>query len=209
MAGSKENGMKVLIVVDVQNDFCEGGSLAVAGGTDLAKRLHSLFPAYDSVVATRDWHTSVNDNGGHFAKTPDFKDSWPVHCVSNSAGADFKTPLEAEDFEEVFLKGFGEPAYSGFQGKGHYTGQTLQQYLDEYLDGADDAGFTGLSVDIVGIAFDYCVKATALDAVKLGFTTTVLFDYTVAVSPETEKAAWKELTEAGVTIDVGLGVGVG
>lgn len=200
--------MKTLIVVDVQNDFCEGGSLAVAGGTDLAKRIvtkliDSQIDEYDLVVATRDWHHGNDDNDGHFAVTPDFKDTWPVHCVAGSVGSDFKTPLAAEFFEEVFLKGEGVPAYSGFEGVGHYTSQTLDDYLRE----ADDLRIG--EVDIVGIAFDYCVKATALDAVKRGYKTTVLFDYTVAVSPETEKAAWKELKEAGVLIDVGFGMGLG
>ncbi len=162
----------VLIVVDVQNDFCEGGSLAVAGGADLAARLHELLTGdhgYDVVVATRDHHV---DPGAHFSDEPDFVDTWPPHCVAGTPGAEFHPALDFDGFDGVFDKGAFDAAYSGFEGS--FAGQGLADFL---------RGRGVTEVDVCGIATDHCVRATAEDAASEGFETTVLLPLTAAVSP--------------------------
>lgn len=186
---------KALIVVDVQKDFTEGGSLAVEGGKATAEKIDKLLRTpdhgYDFVVATLDYHHRLGDNGGHFAEEPDYVDTWPVHCVQGTEGSGFEAPLEAQMFLEVFTKGDGEPAYSGFQGTGQVTGQDLDAFL---------ASRNVTEVDIVGIAYDYCVKATALDAAGTGLTTRVLMDYTVPVSQDNVAAVDAQLSEAKVQL---------
>jgi nicotinamidase/pyrazinamidase len=176
---------KALIVVDVQNDFCEGGSLAVNGGAAVAAAIsqHIATSAYDHVVATRDYHV---DPGSHFSLTPDFIDSWPVHCVAGTPGASFHPELDVARVEQVFSKGRFAAAYSGFEAENDLAGWLT------------DNGVT--DVDVVGIATDHCVRATALDAQRNGFRTTVLVDLTAAVSPTTRDAAVEELLAAGVGI---------
>jgi nicotinamidase/pyrazinamidase len=178
-----------LIIVDVQNDFCEGGSLAVAGGSDVAAAItrHVTEHDYDHVVATRDYHV---DPGSHFADEPDFVQSWPSHCVVGTSGADFHPALDTSAVEEVFSKGAHEAAYSGFEGKSG-DGVPLGDWLRER--GVDE-------VDIVGIATDHCVRATALDAVEHGLRTRVLLDLTAGVARETTDAALRQLQEAGVIL---------
>ena len=185
--------MRALIVVDVQNDFCEGGSLAVAGGAAVAGAVseHIRASDYDAVAGTLDWHI---DPGPHFSDHPDFVDSWPVHCVADSSGSSPHPSLDLSLIEVWFRKGRHAAAYSGFEGT-----TTL-----------DDGTPTGLStwlrdrgiesVDVVGIATDHCVRATALDAAAAGFATTVLLDLTAGVAPETTEAALAELAAAGVTL---------
>jgi nicotinamidase/pyrazinamidase len=182
--------MKALIVVDVQNDFCEGGSLAVAGGTEVAKKVTALLADhdYDHVVATKDYHI---DPGSHFSDEPDFKDSWPPHCVVGTAGVDFHPAFDPTSVEAVFHKGHYSAAYSGFEGASAEDGTTLADWLR--AKGVD-------AVDVVGIATDYCVKATAADAVAAGFTTRVLLDLTAGVSPTTTAEAVDALRAAGVAI---------
>lgn len=160
-----------LIVVDVQKDFCEGGALAVAGGNAAARAIADYLSRarsnYSAVVYTKDWHNAWPDtNGGHFSDTPDFVDSWPPHCVRGTEGADFQTAIENTRWEDspVFYKGQGRPDYSGFQGYAHW-GDSLRDYLLERL--VDE-------VHVVGIAGDYCVRQTALDAKRYGFTTYIL-----------------------------------
>ncbi|THV22061.1 isochorismatase family protein [Glycomyces paridis] len=181
---------RALIVVDVQNDFCEGGSLPVAGGAAVAAAVTSLIGAeperWDHVVATRDWHI---DPGPHFSAEPDFRDSWPPHCVVGTPGAGFHPDFDHSLAEAVFDKGAYEAAYSGFEGSAGETG--LHAWLREH--GVD-------AVDVVGIATDHCVRATALDAVAEGYATTVLLDYTAAVAEETRAATLEEFKEAGVTV---------
>ena len=180
---------RALIVVDVQNDFCEGGSLAVAGGADVAQRIAELIGAdhgYDQVVATRDHHV---DPGDHFADQPDFVDSWPAHCVAHTEGAQHHPSLDRAAFAAIFDKGEYAAAYSGFEGTSA-DGEPLADWLRHR--GVD-------RVDVCGIATDYCVKATALDAARNGFGTTVLLDLTAAVDPANTDAVIGELTEAGVT----------
>ncbi|MBK8445451.1 MAG: isochorismatase family protein [Micropruina sp.] len=180
---------RVLIVVDVQNDFCEGGSLAVAGGAATASAISAVVASgdYDHVVATRDHHI---DPGGHFSATPDFVDSWPPHCVAGTAGADFHADLAASPrFEAVFDKGEYAAAYSGFEG--FDDGVSLAAWLR-----AHEAS----EVEVCGIATDYCVRATALDAAREGFATTVLLDLTAAVSAANVPAVVAQLQAAGVRI---------
>ena len=178
-----------LIVVDVQNDFCEGGSLAVAGGADVAQRIAELIGAdhgYDQVVATRDHHV---DPGDHFAEQPDFVDSWPAHCVAHTEGAQHHPSLDRAAFAAIFDKGEYAAAYSGFEGTSA-DGVPLADWLRDR--GVD-------RVDVCGIATDYCVKATALDAAHNGFATTLLLDLTAAVNPAAVERVIVELAEAGVT----------
>jgi len=188
---------KALIVVDVQNDFCEGGTLAVEGGAEVAfrigARLHAWQQAsadereYAVVVATRDHHI---DPGAHFSANPDYVDSWPPHCLVGTEGAAFHPNLDPQPFHAVFLKGEHAAAYSGFEGRAD-DGRPLAQWLRER---------DVIDVDICGIATDYCVRATALDAQREGFQTRVLSDLVVGVAPETSDAALAEMQAAGVAI---------
>lgn len=180
---------RALIVVDVQRDFCEGGSLAVTGGAALASTITELAAgehSYNVIVATRDAHV---DPGDHFSDDPDYVTSWPPHCVVGTGGEDFHPDLHV-DFEAVFDKGEYSAAYSGFEGS-----NVQSVGLEVYLRARDVT-----SVDIVGIATDFCVKATALDAVQAGFDTTVLLGLTAAVAPERLAETRDELTSAGVQV---------
>jgi nicotinamidase/pyrazinamidase len=179
-----------LVVVDVQRDFCEGGSLAVAGGAAVAARISDLLesdPGYACVVATRDHHI---DPGSHFSPDPDFVDSWPRHCEVGTPGVEFHDALRVRDFAAVFDKGEYAAAYSGFEGK-NADGVGLADFLRER--GVDQ-------VEVCGIATDHCVRATALDAAQAGFATTVLLDLTAAVSPERLGATVAQLADAGVAV---------
>ncbi len=178
-----------LIVVDVQNDFCEGGSLAVAGGAQVAADVAELIASgtYGTVVATRDHHV---DPGAHFSDTPDFVDSWPRHCVVGTPGSELHEPLRADLFAATFFKGEYEAAYSGFEGHDP-DGTTLADWLR-------GAGIT--DVDVVGIATDHCVRATALDAAREGFGVRVLEGLTAAVTPDNLPSLRAELTTAGVEV---------
>ena len=181
---------RALIIVDVQNDFCEGGSLAVAGGADVAAGISGLLAAdggWDHVVATKDYHV---DPGPHFGDPPDFVDSWPAHCVAGTAGADFHPDLVTDRVAAVFRKGEHAAAYSGFEGLSD-AGAGLAAWLRDH--GVTD-------VDVVGIATDHCVRATALDAAAEGFATTVLLGLTAGVAPATTAAALDQLRDAGVTL---------
>jgi nicotinamidase/pyrazinamidase len=181
---------RALVIVDVQNDFCEGGSLAVAGGTEVVHRINDVLAAdsgYAAVVATRDHHV---DPGSHFADQPDFVDSWPAHCVVGTNGANFHHELDQTPIVEIFDKGERQAAYSGFEGAS-----------DEGVSLADWLRARGIDqVDVVGIATDYCVRATALDAVKAGLDTRVLLSLTAGVAPSTTAEAIAELRDAGVDL---------
>ena len=178
-----------LIVVDVQNDFCEGGSLAVAGGAAVAAAISRLMASsgYDHVVATRDHHV---DPGPHFSDNPDFVDSWPPHCRVGTPGASFHPDLDVAPIQAVFSKGAHAAAYSGFEGTDP-DGRTLASWLRS-------RGVT--AVDVVGIATDHCVRATALDAARTGLATTVLLDLTAGVAPSTVDTALVQLESAGVAL---------
>ncbi len=178
---------RALIVVDVQNDFCEGGSLAVGGGAEVAAGITAALASgrWDHVVATQDWHI---DPGTHFSDHPDYLDTWPAHCVVGTGGADFHPSLNTSRVEAVFHKGQHAAAYSGFQGRTE-SGDGLTDWL-RARDVTD--------VDVVGIATDFCVRATALDSVGAGFATTVLLDLTAGVAPGTTDAALQEFATASV-----------
>jgi nicotinamidase/pyrazinamidase len=186
---------RALIVVDVQNDFCEGGSLAVGGGADVAAGVTELIgqaPAgYRHVVATRDRHVAP---GGHFSDHPDYEHTWPVHCVAGTEGVgfhpNFAPAVASGAVDAVFDKGAYTGAYSGFQGSDE-NGVPLADWLR--ARGVDE-------VDVVGIATDHCVRATALDAVREGFRTRVLLDLTAGVAADTTERALEELRGAGVEL---------
>ncbi|UJW33141.1 isochorismatase family protein [Saccharothrix sp. AJ9571] len=180
---------KALIVVDVQNDFCEGGALGVAGGADLAARISGFLRenAYDQVVATRDYHI---DPGAHFSDEPDFVRSWPRHCEAGTPGAAFHPALDVAPISAVFSKGQYSDGYSGFEGSTE-TGENLADWLrTREVD----------TVDVVGIATDHCVRATALDAAEAGFTVRVLLDLTAGVSKATVDTALADLRAAGADL---------
>ncbi|MFD5898409.1 isochorismatase family protein [Streptomyces sp. NPDC060366] len=186
---------RALIVVDVQNDFCEGGSLAVSGGADVAAAITDLIgqttAGYRHVVATRDHHI---DPGDHFSARPDFVHSWPVHCVAGTEGVgfhpNFAPAVASGSIDAVFDKGAYAAAYSGFEGADE-NGVRLGEWLK-----AREVS----EVDVVGIATDHCVRATALDSAREGFTTHVLLDLTAGVSEETTDRALTELRAAGVRL---------
>lgn len=192
---------RALIVVDVQNDFVEGGAMGVDGGKAVAAKISKMmekeYDKYDIAVSTQDWHKPDDDNGGHFSANPDFKNTWVEHCIAGSEGAEFASPVDDSMFNAHFKKGYGTPSYSGFEGViellrlgEHGLGQTL---LQEYLD---DQEVT--VVDVVGIATDHCVQATVLDAIKAGYEVNVLSEYTVAVGDK--ESALQEMEKAGAHV---------
>jgi nicotinamidase/pyrazinamidase len=185
---------RALLIVDVQNDFTEGGALAVAGGAAVAQRITEHLAAhradYALIVASRDWHDGDDDNGGHFATgaAPDFSATWPVHCVAGTPGAEYHPALDTPAIDVHVRKGQGRPAYSAFEGTTD-DGRSLAEVLAE-------RGITDL--DVVGIATDYCVRASALDAVESGQRVRVLTDLVAGVAPATSVAALEEFRAAGV-----------
>jgi nicotinamidase/pyrazinamidase len=190
VTGDTVGPMRALIIVDVQNDFCEGGSLAVAGGAAVARAISGLLagdPGYAHVVATKDFHI---DPDGHFSGHPDYVVSWPPHCVAGTTGSDFHPDLDTAAIEAVFRKGQHAAAYSGFEGADE-NGTPLGDWLRGH--GVDE-------VDVAGIATDYCVHATAADAVRAGFATRVLLDLTAGVAPASTAQAIEDLRGDGVEL---------
>ena len=206
---------KALIIVDVQNDFCAGGALATDRGAKVASLISEYVEdnhhRYEAVVATQDWHI---DPGAHFSDTPDFVDSWPVHCVANTEGADIHPNLDTDYIEAYFRKGRYEAAYSGFEGLQapeesvmtgeHEPGATLDDEgpktpLADWLDEREIQ-----DVDIVGIATDYCVLATAKDAVDAGYETRVLIDLTAPVHEDKLDEVIAEMEDEGITVKQAL-----
>ncbi|MQS12423.1 isochorismatase family protein [Streptomyces kaniharaensis] len=186
---------RALIVVDVQNDFCEGGSLAVAGGAEVAAAITDLIaessPGYRHILATRDHHI---DPGDHFSDDPDYVTTWPAHCVAGTEGVgfhpNFAPSVISGAVEAVFDKGAHSAAYSGFEGLDENNRGPVEWLRERQVD----------EVDVVGIATDHCVRATALDAARAGFTTRVLLDLTAGVAADTTAAALEELRAAGVEL---------
>ncbi|MER6007626.1 isochorismatase family protein [Nonomuraea angiospora] len=186
---------RALIIVDVQKDFCEGGSVPVKGGADRAAAIAELVRRADGqyafVLATRDHHI---DPGTHFSDNPDFHDSFPVHCVVGSEGGEFHPnfapAVDSGHVDEVFYKGARSASKSGFEGSAQ-DGTTLSAWLK-----ARDIA----ELDVVGIATDHCVKATALDGARAGFTVRVLLDYTAGVAADTTRTALDEMRRAGVAL---------
>ena len=191
---------RALLIVDVQNDFCEGGSLAVAGGSRVAAALSAYLrhhaSDYNLVLASRDWHI---DPGSHFSATPDYCESWPPHCRAGTAGAAFHPNLDqAVDFQAcldaVVSKGEWGAAYSAFEGRTG-TGATLRELLDH--DAID-------SLDVAGIATDYCVRASALDACTLGLAVRLLVPFCAGVAAVSTDAALQKLSGQGVELVTAL-----
>ncbi|MBP6043154.1 MAG: isochorismatase family protein [Rhodoluna sp.] len=185
---------KALLIVDVQNDFCEGGSLAVAGGAAVAEEITNYLKAnpgkYDLVIASRDWHDADNNNGGHFAndgEDPDMVNTWPAHCVSGTHGADYHLNLDASLIQVHVEKGMGKPSYSAFEGVTR-DGKAIAEVLSH-------AGVDQL--DVVGIATDYCVLASSLDARKAGLSVQVLTEMCAGITPESTESAIDQMTAAG------------
>ncbi|OBH20247.1 isochorismatase family protein [Mycolicibacter sinensis] len=185
--------MRALIIVDVQNDFCDGGALPVSGAVDVAdgitRYLHGAATRdrYAHVVATKDWHI---DPGDHFSAHPDYVTSWPPHCRAGTAGADLHPALSTDRIDEVFTKGQYDAGYSGFDGVDG-DGTALADWLHRHeVD----------RVDVVGVATDYCVRHTAEDAIRAGFATAVLAQLTAGVGAESSAAAVAAMRRAGVVV---------
>jgi nicotinamidase/pyrazinamidase len=187
---------RALFIIDVQNDFTEGGALGVDGGAAVAAGITRYLAGhpgrYDAVFASRDWHDAANDNGGHFAiaAEPDFVTTWPVHCVAGTGGADYHPALDTAEVTVHVRKGQGVPAYSIFEGTTD-DGETVPQKLDQL--GVTD-------IDVVGIATDYCVLASARDALGAGRSVTVFTDLVAGVAPGSSRAALDELADAGARV---------
>ncbi len=182
--------MRALVIVDVQNDFCAGGSLAVPGGAALGAAINHYLtgrPGYQHVVATKDFHI---DPGDHFSDQPNFCTTWPPHCIVGTPGADFHPAVDTGPIEAVFCKGAYAAAYSGFEGVDD-NGTALLEWLRQR--GVDE-------IDVVGIATDHCVRRTAEDAVRAGLRTRVLVGLTAPVSPESAVAALAAMRAAGVEL---------
>ncbi|HWV49284.1 MAG TPA: isochorismatase family protein [Microbacterium sp.] len=185
---------RALLIVDVQNDFTEGGALAVAGGDAVAAAVSELLAEragdYDVIIASRDWHDAEGDNGGHFAAEPDFVDTWPEHCVAGTPGADYDPLLATDAVTHHVRKGQGKPAYSMFEGISD-AGETVAEILTEH---------GVLTADVVGIATDHCVRATALDAIAHGVHVRILAGLIAGVGADSSTAALAELAHAGAEL---------
>ncbi|MCZ4079174.1 isochorismatase family protein [Rhodococcus sp. H36-A4] len=187
---------RALLVVDVQNDFTEGGALGIEGGGEVARKVSALLAKkgdeYDVIVSSRDWHDAVGDNGGHFATdgAPNFVDTWPMHCVAETVGSEYHGEFATGSVDVHVYKGQGKPSYSAFQGITD-EGVTLPEVLrtNEVTD-----------LDVVGLATDYCVRASALDAIALGLKVRILTDLIAGVAPKSSEKALAELVAAGAVL---------
>lgn len=189
---------RALFIIDVQNDFTEGGALAVSGGAAVAAGVSGYLrehaTAYRTILASRDWHRADSDNGGHFALDgePDFRTTWPPHCVAGTAGAEYHPALETAAVTVHIRKGDGVPAYSIFEGRAE-DGRSTARILIE--DGITD-------IDVAGIATDYCVRASVLDAIEHGAHVRVLTDLVAGVDPDGSRRALDELAHGGAELIV-------
>ena len=188
---------RALLVIDVQNDFCEGGSLATKGGAAVAKKISEYiekhFADYSLIAASRDWHDVESLNGGHFVPEgtqPDFVNSWPNHCVEGTTGAEYHPNLNTSRIQLHVKKGHGKPAYSIFEGTTP-EGQDFNSVLESN-------GVT--AVDIVGIATDYCVYQSAMDAKKNGLEVRVISSLTSGVAPDSSERAIDDLIDNGIAV---------
>jgi nicotinamidase/pyrazinamidase len=190
---------RALLVIDVQNDFCEGGALAVAGGAAVAGKIGKFLEStrYDLVVASRDWHDADNNNSGHFADSgvePNYKTNWPVHCVAETNGAQYHPNLNTEAIGEHIFKGQGQNGYSIYEGITK-SGQTFDDLLNAHqID----------EVDVVGIATDHCVLASALDSKSHGLKVRVISSLTAGVSEVTTEAAIDRMIDSGIEVVASL-----
>jgi nicotinamidase/pyrazinamidase len=185
--------VRALLIVDVQNDFCEGGSLAVSGGVAVARAITEYLAGpdgsrYDHVVATQDFHV---DPGTHFSAQPDYVLSWPPHCIAGTSGAQFRPELDTSRVQAIFRKGQHAAAYSGFEAR-TADGEPLRDWLVQRQV---------TDVDVAGLTTDYCVRATSVDAAEAGFATTVLLGLTAGVAEPTTKSAINEMRQAGVALE--------
>jgi nicotinamidase/pyrazinamidase len=186
---------RALLVIDVQNDFCEGGALAVAGGAAIAAKISKYLGGaeYDLVVASRDWHDADNNNSGHFAESgsePNFTTTWPIHCVAETVGAQYHSNLNTELIGEHVFKGQGQNGYSIFEGRTS-GGQTFVELLAQHqID----------EVDVVGIATDHCVLASAMDSKSHGLKVRVISSLTAGVSEASTEAAIDQMIDNGIEV---------
>lgn len=186
---------KALLIIDVQNDFCEGGALAVEGGAAVAAKISQYLEQsnYDLVVASRDWHNANDDNDGHFAKSgtePDFVKTWPVHCVAQTPGANYHPNLKTDRIDVDIFKGQGSNGYSIFEGMTEQGEKFSEVLKANQID----------SVDVVGIATDHCVLASAMDSKKHGLEVRVISSLTAGVSVASTEAAIDSLIDNGVLV---------
>lgn len=190
------HGKRALLIVDVQNDFCEGGALGVAGGARAAAEITDHVRChgndYALVLASRDWHDPDSSNGGHIVDQPDYVDTWPAHCIAETEGAEYHPALDTAGIDAHIRKGMGKPAYSAFDADAETT---LNINPIEVLHRGDVT-----ELDVVGIAYDHCVRASALDAATAGFTVRVLAGLTAAVTPENNARVRSELESAGIQV---------
>lgn len=190
---------RALLVIDVQNDFCEGGALAVAGGAAVAGKISKFLEAsdYDLVVASRDWHNPNSTNSGHFADAgtePNYTTTWPVHCVADTDGAEYHPNLNTELVSEHIFKGQGRNGYSIFEGV-TATGETFEDLLKAHR--VDE-------VDVVGIATDHCVLASAMDSKSHGLKVRVISSLTAGVSEASTEAAIDQMIDSGIEVVASL-----
>lgn len=206
-----------LLIVDVQKDFCEGGALPVPGGAAVAAAISEYIEdhhtEYEAIIATQDWHV---DPGEHFSDTPDYRNSWPPHCIAESDGAQTHEDFETDRVDAWFHKGEYEAAYSGFEAvqapetstplgafeeedehtpASSSTSTTPPKSLDDWLQENDIE-----ALDIVGLATDHCVLATAKDAMDAGYETRVLLALTAAISADSLENVIDDLEDAGVEV---------
>lgn len=208
---------RLLIIVDAQNDFCEGGALGVDGGTAVCERiahhLRSRGGEYERVITTQDWHRPDSDNGGHFAADPDFIDTWPPHCVAGSDGAALQDDVAGAVGELgarviTVRKGYGVPAYSGMEGSvevsvvdpssGYDPVEPDGRPLPELLAEGSGDGSPWERIDVAGLAYDYCVRATVLDVARAGHPVRLLRELTAPVHADADPALREELAAAGI-----------
>ena len=179
--------MRALLVIDVQVDFCEGGALACSGGAAVAAAITQHIKAnsdsYDFVIASRDWHTAHDSNGGHFPL-------WPLHCIAGEPGAEYHPALDSWLIDFHIKKGQGSHGYSFFEGSTD-DGESAAGLLERL--GVKD-------VDVVGIATDHCVRASALDAQNLGLSTRVITSLTAGVDVKTSEVAIDEMVDSGIAV---------
>jgi nicotinamidase/pyrazinamidase len=190
---------RALLVIDVQNDFCEGGALAVSGGAAVAGKISRFLETshYDLVIASRDWHNPTGNNSGHFADAgsePNYTTTWPVHCVAETSGAQYHPNLNAEAIGEHIFKGQGENGYSIFDGITK-SGQSFQQLLEK--NEIDE-------VDVVGIATDHCVLASAMDSKNHGLKVRVISSLTAGVAEASTEAAIDQMIDSGIEVVASL-----
>jgi nicotinamidase/pyrazinamidase len=197
--------MRALIIVDLQNDFLPGGALPVPNGNEVVSIANELQKAFELVVATQDWHPANHTSfaANHRGKRPGDRITvdgpeqilWPVHCVQNTHGADFAPMLETKCFARVFQKGTDPniDSYSAFFDNAHRRATGLGDYLKERAV---------TDVYLCGLALDYCVKFSALDARQLGFRTNVVVDACRAIElkPGDVKLALDEMKQAGARL---------